>query len=115
MQPRAVLFLHLFDRTNLPSKPSQLRKFLLNSLQPFLSLPVGDLRIRLISLLPPIPLVQLLNLSNLHPEKPDLFPQNFEMIHTISIAYLENPRVAGAPGSRAFFGALTWVSRKDQI
>jgi hypothetical protein len=74
MQACPVLFLHFFDRTNLPAESSELRKFLLNRLQPFLPLPVRGMSIRRISVLPPIPLVQLLNLSNLYPETPNLFP-----------------------------------------
>jgi hypothetical protein len=49
---------------------------------------VTDLSLRAIPALKPISLVQFLNLSNLHPETPDLFPKNFEVIHTIRIAHL---------------------------
>lgn len=87
MHPGAVLFLHLFNGTHLPPESSKLRKLLLNSLQPLLPVPVRDLRIRLISLVTPIPLVQIVDLSNLHPQTPDLFPKNLKMIHATSIAY----------------------------
>lgn len=49
---------------------------------------VTDLSLRAIPALKPISLVQFLNLSNLRPETPDLFPKNFEVIHTIRIAHL---------------------------
>jgi hypothetical protein len=88
MHPRTVLFLHLFDGPNLPPKACELEKFVLDSLQPFLPLAMRDVSIRLISDLTPILLVQLVNLSNLHPETPDLFPKNFKVIHTTRIAYL---------------------------
>ena len=81
MQSGAVLLLRLFYRTNLPAKAGELGKFLLDSLQPFLPLAVRDLSIWVISALTPILLVQFLNLRNLHSETPDLFPQNFEVIH----------------------------------
>lgn len=88
MQPGAVLFLHLFYGTNLPAEAGELRKFLLDGLQPFLPLAMRDVSIGFISVLTPILLVRRLNLSNLHPETPDLFPENFEVIHTTRIAYL---------------------------
>jgi hypothetical protein len=50
---------------------------------------VTDLSLRAIPALKPIALVQFLNLSNLHPETPDLFPKDFEVIHTIRIADLD--------------------------
>ncbi len=52
-----------------------------------------DVSIGLISLLTPVLLVQRLNLSNLHPETPNLFPQNLKMIHSTSIAYPATPSV----------------------
>ena len=58
-------------------------KLLLDSLQPFMPPAVSDMSSWLISVLTPILLVQLLNLSNLHSETPDLFPKNFEVIHAI--------------------------------
>ena len=69
-----MLFLHLFYGKNLAAKAGELRKFLLDRLQPFLPLPVRDLSSRLISVVTPIPFVQLVNLGNLHPEPPNLFP-----------------------------------------
>ena len=62
-------------------------KLLLDRLQPFLPLAMSDLSVRLISVLVPMLLVQLSNLSNLQTKKPDLVPQNFEVIHRIRIAH----------------------------
>jgi len=56
---------------------------------------VSDLSLRAIPALKPILLVQFLNLSNLHPEMPDLFPKNFEVIHTIRIVHLDSLSVGG--------------------
>jgi hypothetical protein len=74
MQPGAVLLLHLLYRTNPPAKASELGKFLLDRLQPFIPLAVSGMSSWLIPALTAILLVQLLNLSNLHSETPDLFP-----------------------------------------
>jgi hypothetical protein len=60
-----------------------LDEFLLDCLQPFLPLAVSDLNLRAIPALEPMLLVQFLNLSNLHPETPNLFPKNFEVIHRV--------------------------------
>jgi hypothetical protein len=83
MQPGAVLLLHLLYGKNFSAQASELGKLLLDSLQPFIPLAVSDMSTWLISALTAILLVQLLNLSNLHSETPDLFPQNFEVIHGI--------------------------------
>ena len=56
-------------------------EFLLDGLQPFLPLAVSDVRLCILVALKPMSLVQFLNLSNLLAETPDLFPENFEMIH----------------------------------
>ena len=74
MQPGSVPVLHLFDGFDPPAKARELRKFLLDCLQALMPLAVRDLSIRLISVLRPILFVQPLNLSNLRPETPDLFP-----------------------------------------
>jgi hypothetical protein len=81
MQTGAVLLLHLFDGTNLPAKAGELGKLLLDTLQPFMPQAVSDMSIGLISVLTAILLVQLLDLSNLSPETPDLCSQNFKMVH----------------------------------
>jgi hypothetical protein len=74
MQAGAVLLLHLFDGTDLPAQAGELGKFFLDRLQAFVPLAVSDVSIPVISVLTPILLVQLVNLSNLHPEMRDLFP-----------------------------------------
>ena len=86
MQTGPVLFLHLFDRPHFPPQSGKLRKFLLNSLEPLLPVPVRHLSMLLIALVPPIPFVQLVNLGNLHPQTPNFFPQNLKMIHITSIS-----------------------------
>ena len=72
----AVFFFHLFDRVDLAAEVGQLGKFLLNGLQPFVSLAVRDLGFRTIATLQAILLVRVLNLCDLHSETPDLFPKN---------------------------------------
>ena len=67
LQPRAVLFSSLIYRHNGPSQRRQLSQFLLDVLEPFMSLPVGNLVQRSISLLTSILLVQFVNLSNFCP------------------------------------------------
>jgi hypothetical protein len=78
-----MLLFHLFDGPNLPAQTCDLRKFLLDSLQPFLPLAVRHLSMRLVSSPTPILLVQHSNFSNLFPQTRDLVPQNFEVIHAI--------------------------------
>jgi hypothetical protein len=67
-----------------------LDKFSLDYLQAFVPLAVSDLSLRAAPALEPMLLVQFLNLSNLHSETPNLFPKNFEVIHTIRLAYLHS-------------------------
>lgn len=52
-----------------------------------MSLAVVDLSLYFISVLTPIPIVQLLNLSDLGAETPNFFAKHCEMIHTTSIAF----------------------------
>jgi hypothetical protein len=84
-----VPFLHLFDGYNFVAKISELDQFLLNCLQPFVPLAVSDLSISVVPALTPIPFVQILNLSYLPTEMPDLLAQNFEVIHITRIAHLD--------------------------
>jgi hypothetical protein len=67
LQPRAVLFSSLIDRHNGSSKGRQLAQFLLDILEPFMSLPVRHLVQRSIAFLTTILLVLLVNLSNFCP------------------------------------------------
>lgn len=81
MQPGAVLFLHLFYRTDLATEVGELSQLLLNGLEPFMSLAVSDLSLGSIPIGSTILLVRLLNVGDLFPEAPDFIPQNFEVIH----------------------------------
>jgi hypothetical protein len=87
MQPGAVLLLHLFYGVDLSPKGGKLCKFLLDGLQPLMPLAVSDLSICFIFAVTPILLVQVLNLGNLLAKTPDLFPQDFEVIHRMRIAH----------------------------
>ena len=53
MQPRAVLFLHLFSRDNSAAKVCELHQLLLDCLQTFIPLSVSDLSICSIPAVPP--------------------------------------------------------------
>ena len=74
-----------------------MRQLLLDCLQAFMPLAVSDLSISLVPLKTPIPFVQLLNFSDLPTETPDLFAQNFEIIHVIRIAHLTAWRRVAKP------------------
>ena len=79
MQAGAVLLFPFFDGQNAPAKASESGKFLLNLLQPFVSLAVSDLSLCFVAILTggtSVLGVQLLNLSDLGAETPDLFPQD---------------------------------------
>ena len=58
---------------------------------------MSDFSLRAIPALKPILLVQLLNLSDLQPETPDLFPENYKVIHTNRIIHLESLSVGRGP------------------
>jgi hypothetical protein len=83
-----MLFFHLFYRMNSAAKICELRKFMLNGLQPFMPLVVSALSLWSISAPKPKLLIQLLNVSDLRSETPNLVPKNPYMIHIIRIAYL---------------------------
>jgi hypothetical protein len=76
MQPGTMLLLHLFGRDNSAAKVCQLPKLLLDLLQPFIPLPVSDLRRGSIPAVAPKLLVCLLDGSNLFPQTPNLISQN---------------------------------------
>lgn len=78
-----MLVFHLFDRKNLATQASELGKFLLNCLQPFLSLLLSELGLCSITVSSPILFVRPLNVSNLLTETPYLFPKNLKVIHSI--------------------------------
>jgi hypothetical protein len=77
VHPGAVLFFHLLDGRHFATKLRQLSQLVLDGLQPFLPLPVSHVRLRRVSTLKAILLVQGLNLSDLHAETPNLFPKDF--------------------------------------
>ena len=77
MHPGAVLFFHLLDGCHFATKLRQLSQLVLDGLQAFLPLPVSHVRLRRVSTLKAILLVQGLNLSDLHAETPNLFPKDF--------------------------------------
>ena len=76
MQSGAVFVFHLFDRLNFPTKTSQFGKFLLNFLQSFMSLTVGDLRLLITGAALSVCLIQLLDMSDFGPETCDLFQKD---------------------------------------
>ena len=76
MQSRAVLFLHLFGRDNSAAKVCELYQLLLDCLQPFIPLSVGDLSCGSIPTVTAELLVCSLNGSDLFPETPNLIPKN---------------------------------------
>ena len=76
MQTGAVLFFPLFDRENPSAKASELDQFLLDGLQPFLPLAVGDLSLCFIAAVTPILVIQLLKVCDLVAEMPDLFAKH---------------------------------------
>ena len=87
-----MLFLHLLNRMNSTAKTSQQREFLLDFQQPFLPLPVSNMRLRILSPFLSVPLVQFLKLCNFGPKPGNLFAKNLEMLHPLRIAFREIPR-----------------------
>jgi hypothetical protein len=76
VRPRAVLFLHRRCRNDSAAKFCELCKLMLNSLQPLAPLSVSDLNTSPVPAGKPKLLIQLLNVSDLHPENPDLVSKN---------------------------------------
>ncbi len=75
MQPSAVLFPHLFCRNNFATKICESNKLMLNCSQPLIPLSVSDLSLCSIPVSTPKLLIQLLNVSDLHSETPNLVPK----------------------------------------
>ena len=88
-----MLFLHLLNGTNPAAKTSEQREFLLDFQQPFLPLPVSNMRLRILSPFPSILLVQFLKLCNFGPKPGNLFAKNLEMLHKLRIAFIKIPRL----------------------
>ena len=82
-----MLFPQLLCRNNTAAEVCELHKLMLNSLEPLTPLAVGDLITCSIPAVTPKLLIQLLNVSDLHSETPDLVPKDPEMIHMLRIAY----------------------------
>lgn len=77
-----MLFLQLLDREDSSAKVSELGKFLLDSLQPFMPLAVSDLSLCFISASTPILFTQRSKVGDLLAQAPHLFAKDFEVIHT---------------------------------
>lgn len=78
-----MLFLHLLNGTNSFAKTSKSGEFLLDFLQPLLSLAVGKVGMRVRSGLTAILCVQFLKLCDFGPKAGNLFAKNFEVIHCL--------------------------------
>ena len=76
VRSRGMLLCHSFCGNNSAAKFCELCKLMLNSLQPLASLSVSDLNTCSVPAVTPKLLIQLLNVGDLHPEKPDLVPKN---------------------------------------
>jgi hypothetical protein len=88
MQTVAMLLSHLFDGANASAKVSKLSQFLLDCLQPFMPLAMGNLGLCVTSTLAPICTIQFLKLSDLHAETANFFSKHCKMIHAIRISHL---------------------------
>jgi hypothetical protein len=89
MQPRTVLLFPLFHGKHAAAEVGELRQFLLDCLQAFMPLAMGNLGFCLWVGLAAILLVQLLELSDFSAEIPDFFTKHCEMIHDIRITHSE--------------------------
>ncbi|MGC2060465.1 MAG: hypothetical protein WA653_19520 [Candidatus Sulfotelmatobacter sp.] len=89
MQTRAVFFFSLLHGKNPLTQASELGQFLLDFLESFMPLAVGDLSFGFGARLTPILGIQFLKVSNLKPEISNLFTKHCEMIHDNRIAHLK--------------------------
>lgn len=92
MQTGTLLFFYLINRMNPAPKVTDLNKFLLDGLQPFLPFAVSDLSLCAVPSLKAIFLIQLLNLSDLGAETGNLVTKDFCVIHITRIPHLEGSR-----------------------
>jgi len=76
VQSRAVLFFRLFSRNNSLAETCKLQKFVLDRLEAFLPPAVSDMGHCTIPNCTPKLLIQLVNVSDLLSEKPNLVPKN---------------------------------------
>jgi hypothetical protein len=77
LQTVTVVFSDLIVGMNGAAEVSQATQFFLNALKPFVPLPVGNLIHGPIAFATPILLVQLMELSDLRPQTPDLILEDF--------------------------------------
>jgi hypothetical protein len=70
------LFIDLFRQNNSTAKVCELHKLMLNFLQPLTPLSMSELNTCFVPAVTPILLIRLLNVSDLHPETPNLVPKN---------------------------------------
>jgi hypothetical protein len=87
-----MLLLHLLNRMNSTAQTSEQREFLLDLQQPFLPLPVSNMRLRILSPFTSIPLVQFLKLCDFGPKPGNLFAKYLEMLHPLRIAFIKIQR-----------------------
>jgi hypothetical protein len=82
MQPGTMLFLHLLNRKSFATELGELHKFILNLLEPFLPLAVGDVGFCTVPAAKSILFVQLMNFGDFRPQTRNLFPKCFNMVHS---------------------------------
>jgi hypothetical protein len=70
------LFIDLFRQNNSTAKVCELHKLMLNFLQPLTPLSMSELNTCFVPAVTPILLIRLVNISDLHPETPNLVPKN---------------------------------------
>jgi hypothetical protein len=76
MKPGAMLFFHLFDRTDSAPQVSEFSKFVLDGLKAFMPLPMSDLSLCLFSAFAPVLVIHLFEFGDLPAETPNLFPKH---------------------------------------
>jgi hypothetical protein len=101
MQTVAVLLFDLCDRANASAKVGNLGQLLLDCLQPFMPLAMGNVGLCVTSALTPIFMIQFLKVSDLLTETANLFPKDCQMIHVIRITHLPWNRQKTARNLRA--------------
>jgi hypothetical protein len=89
MEPSAVLLLHLFDGQHFATESGELRQFLLDFYQTFLSLPVSGFVVGTMVALQAVLFAQSTYFGDLRTETRNLLPKNLEVIHYSSIMHRE--------------------------
>jgi hypothetical protein len=86
---------HWLCRNDFAAKVCELHKLMLNSLQPLTPLSVSDLNpCSVPAVMPKLP-IQLVNVSDLHPETPNLGSKNSQIIHHAQDTFLDDSAKAG--------------------